>query len=246
MKNMSRSLVITLCFLFVNSANAALLSRLSGAAYYDDVLDVTWLANANLAMSNTFGVSGIGANGSMNWYKANEWIAAMNSAGYQGASDWRLPAIVDTDSSGCNWGYSGTDCGYNVQTSSGATVYSEMAHLFYETLGNFARYDTSGLWVNCPPEPVYCLTNAGPFSNLQPNTYWSGTTYLPDSTGAWAFGFGGGGQGDRAKSETFLSMAVRSGDILALTPVPLPSGMWLMGSALAILGLVRNKLAGTC
>jgi hypothetical protein len=40
-------------------AQATLISRLSGQAYYDDVLDITWLANANLAAGNTFGVGGI-------------------------------------------------------------------------------------------------------------------------------------------------------------------------------------------
>lgn len=40
------------------AAQATLLSRLSGAAYYDTVLDITWLADANLADSNAFGVGG--------------------------------------------------------------------------------------------------------------------------------------------------------------------------------------------
>ncbi len=35
--------------------------------------------------------------------------------------------------------FEGTDCGYNVDTSTG-----EMASLFYDTLGNIAFYDTSG------------------------------------------------------------------------------------------------------
>ena len=239
MKTTTRYLAAILLLAQINPASAALISRLSGAAYYDDALDVTWLADANLAASNTFGVSGISPGGSMTWDKANEWIAAMNNAGYQGASDWRLPTIVDTGSSGCNWGYSETDCGYNVQTATGATVFSEMAHLFYTTLGNTARYDTNGIWVNCPAEPVYCLTNPGPFTNLLPNTYWSGDTYAVYPSSAWTFGFGGGGQGDRDKSSTFVAMAVRSGDIAAT--VPLPASLWIMGSALGVLGLVRRK-----
>ena len=224
MKTTTRYLAAILLLAQINPASAALISRLSGAAYYDDALDVTWLADANLAASNTFGVSGINPGGSMAWDKANEWIAAMNNAGYQGASDWRLPTIVDTGSSGCNWGYSETDCGYNVQTATGATVFSEMAHLFYTTLGNTARYDT----------------NPGPFTNLLPNTYWSGNTYSVYPTSAWTFGFGGGGQGDRDKSSTFVAMALRSGDIAT---VPLPASLWIMGSALGLLGLVRRQPA---
>ena len=56
--------VIALCTVSA-AANAALLGRdLNGSpgsfeAYYDTTLDITWLANANLALTTTFGVSGI-------------------------------------------------------------------------------------------------------------------------------------------------------------------------------------------
>lgn len=91
-------------------------------AYYDTVLGITWLVNANLAYTEAFGVTGINTDGRMTWDKANEWIAAMNTAGYLGATGWRLPFVVDTNSPGCNSTNSGTDCGYNVQTMSGSTV----------------------------------------------------------------------------------------------------------------------------
>jgi hypothetical protein len=53
-----------------HSTHAALLSRASGQAYYDTVLNITWIADANLADTNAFGVTGINANGSMTWAKA--------------------------------------------------------------------------------------------------------------------------------------------------------------------------------
>ncbi len=112
-------------------AHAALLSRLSGQAYYDDVLDITWLADANYAQT-----SGHDADGLMTWSASLAWIASLNTANHLGVSDWRLPFIVDTGTPGCDFGYSGTDCGYNVQTKTGATVHNEMAHLYYVTLGN--------------------------------------------------------------------------------------------------------------
>jgi opacity protein-like surface antigen len=58
---------ILLLALFASSAQAALLSRLSGAAYYDDVLNITWRADANLADTNRFGVAGIASAGRMSW-----------------------------------------------------------------------------------------------------------------------------------------------------------------------------------
>ncbi len=62
MKTKSIFAVATLCLASV-SADAALYSRLGGQAYYDDTLNMTWLQNAALAVTNNFGVSGIDAAG---------------------------------------------------------------------------------------------------------------------------------------------------------------------------------------
>ena len=228
---MKRSLSgLMLLLLACGSADAALLSRAGGQAYYDDVLNITWLSNANLADTNDFGVAGINANGSMNWNTAQSWIGAMNTANYLGTSTWRLPTVIDTGTSGCNDAYTGTDCGYNVDLSTG-----EMAHMFYSTLGNVGYYNTSGVG----PQAGWGLTNDGPFSNLQPYyNYWSGTTYAPNSSGAWLFNFGYGRQGDASKASAVYAWAVSPGDAL----VPVPGAVWMFGSALGVMGLVRRKM----
>ena len=231
---MQRTLLgMMLLVLACSSANAALLSRASGQAYYDDVLDITWIANANLADTTTFGVLGINANGSMTWAKANEWIAAMNTAAYLGTSDWRLPTVTDTGTSGCDFAYTGTDCGYNVDLSTG-----EMAHMYYSTLGNTGFYNTSGVPTGCSGSSPYCLTNTGPFSNLQPSHYWSGTAYAPNTSNAWYFLFDDGLQINLNKSAALYAWAVRPGDIAL---VPVPAAAWLFGGALALLGAVRRR-----
>jgi hypothetical protein len=238
MKKYAAGLIL---FMLLGSvANAALLSRLSGQAYYDTELDVTWLADANLAETNGFGVTGIGLNGSMTWARANDWIAAMNTAAYLGESDWRLPFVTDTGAAGCDLAYTGTDCGWNVQTSSGATVYSEMAHLFYVTLGNTGYYDTGGDPTGCAGFPDYCLANTGPFSNLEASYYWTGTEYAPDTSNAWHFHFGASSQYFDPKSNDLYAWAVRPGDIAA---VPVPAAAWLFGGALALLGAARRRSA---
>ena len=62
------------------SANSALIERLGGLAYYDDVADLTWLADANAAGTT------------MNWADANAWVANLSVTGVTG---WRL-ADADT------------------------------------------------------------------------------------------------------------------------------------------------------
>ena len=251
------------------SAHATLIGRLPATpggtnyqAYYDDVLDVTWLADANLAASNTFGLAyntdlgdhpndsyaasyteQILTDGRMSWGAALHWIDAMNAdggVGYLGFNDWRLPTMMDTGTSGCDFSYDGTDCGYNVRTGSAATtVYSEMAGLWYDTLGNTAYYDTSGNLSGCAGAPDYCLTNTGPFSNLESYYYWTGVEYAPNTRDAWRFYTNLGAQLNNGKFNTLYVLAVRSGDVSA---VPAPAAVWLFGSGLiGLLGVAKRK-----
>ncbi len=191
-------------------------------AYYDTTLDITWLADAN-------------ANGAMTWDEANTWAANLNVNGVTG---WRLPTMVDTGTSDCNGRvYSGTDCGYNVQTGSAATtVYSEMASLFYDTLGNLALYDTSGAY----PQPGWGLTNTGPFFDLVSYSYQDGYEFLDlDLNLAGYFNFSNGYQYRSNKTNSFYALAVRPGDVSA---VPVPAAVWLFGSGLmGLLGLAKRK-----
>jgi hypothetical protein len=251
----SLAAVATLCVASV-AANAALLGRdLNGSpgsfeAYYDTVLNITWLANANLAQSNTFGVSGINAQGRMEWATANNWIGAMNAANYLGISAWRLPAMYDIGNNGCTvdsyTSYNGGDCGYNV-VSTGPQA-SELASLFYSTLGNLAYYTTSGT-VN--PSCVGCpkWQNTAPFSNLgASNFYWYGDETTTDSFGvdygppaqyAWYFGPSGAQRPQDKTGSVYNAWAVFDGDVQAVVPVP--AAAWLFGSALGLMGWMRRK-----
>ncbi len=214
--------ILGACVLLVSTANAALVSRLGGQAYYDNTLNITWLADAN-------------ANGAMTWDAANTWA---NNLDVNGVTGWRLPTMVDTGAPDCDVSRGGTDCGYNVQTGSAATtVYSEMASLFYDTLGNLGYYDTSS---NAGSQPYSGLANTGPFSNLQPNIYWSGLEYANyTSYDAWYFNFKLGYQTDDKKSYSYYALAVHPGDVSA---VPVPAAVWLFGSGLmGLLGLEKHK-----
>jgi hypothetical protein len=105
----------------------------SSAIYlYDTKLGVTWLRDA-------YANPTANGNGTMTWSEATSWAANLSTS--MGAlSNWRLPTMTDTGTLGCNFSYGGTDCGYHPDTAS-----SEMASLFFDTLGNKALYTASNV-----------------------------------------------------------------------------------------------------
>lgn len=193
-------------------------------AYYDTVLGITWLANAN-------------ANGNMNWAAANNWATGLN---FNGVTGWRLPTTVDVGNDGATYTniHQGVDYGYNI------TTHSEMSHMYYVTLGNTAWYDTSGNATGCIA-PDYCLSNTGPFTNLLPHYYWSSTEYALTTNTSWLFMFNSGWQKDIPKVSSYYAWAVHNGDVGTGTAVvPVPAAAWLFGSGLlCLVGVARKKAA---
>lgn len=187
-------------------------------AYYDMVLNITWLRAANTTL--------------MSWQQATDWAGGLNFGGY---TDWRLPTMLDTGSAGCNFSNAGgTDCGYNVQTRHGNTVFSEMAQLYYQTLGNLARCAPGD--ANCLiDQPGAGLSNAGDFSGLVGAPYWLAPSG-PVPGSAWRFVAADGGQGVADALDQHYAMAVRFGDVMA--PVPEPgSALLMLSGGLALCGL---------
>ncbi len=74
------------------------------------------------------------------------------------------------------------------------------------------------------------MGNIGPFSNLQPNLYWSATTYVPNASDAWYFYFLDGSQNNSIKLANGFVWAVHNGDVNPNAAVPIPGGslaIWL-------------------
>ena len=210
-----------------SAADATLVPRLGGLAYYDDVADLTWLADANYAKT-----SGFDTDGRMTWGVANDWAMGLNIGGVMG---WRLPDTIDVGNDGTTYlngnSYTGVDAGSNM------TTHSEMSNLWYNVLGNIPFIDTAGN----SPQPGWGLSNTSPFSNIQSNNYWSATEYAPlTSSAAWFFGMHNGNQHYSIKTaNSFYGWAVQSGDVSA---VPVPAAVWLFGSGLlGLFGVARRK-----
>jgi hypothetical protein len=77
--------------------------------------------------------------GGASWFGAQAFISYLNTISYGGSSQWQLPTVTDTGTPGCNISYSGTDCGYNVNTSTNA-----LAQLYYGELNKKGYVNTSG------------------------------------------------------------------------------------------------------
>ncbi len=115
-------------------------------AYYDTVLDITWLADANHAYST--GVA-TGTFGSMTWADTQSWLAgSVNAgAGLHGVTGWRLPSATLAHPGGYTWSTGLADY------ASGAADYGinhnqpshELGYMYYVNLGLRAHADASGV-----------------------------------------------------------------------------------------------------
>lgn len=226
-------------------AHAALHDR-GGGLIYDDVLDITWLADANYAHTSGYSLTlpsayweaGYDSGGAMYGGQAAAWAEQLVYGGYD---DWRLPTNNPVHDIAYDLGYNlthsynyapsfdgSTDVGYNITSPK-----SEMAYMYYVNLGNPGSFTMAGEFTGCQQGYVSCRVNTGPFINLG-STYWSGTrTYRyygdPD---AFTFSMGDGYQGTHDTGYPVASAwAVRDGDVVAV-PEPETYAMFLAGCGL--------------
>lgn len=217
---------------------AALHDR-GGGLIYDDVLDITWLQDANYAKT-----SGYDADGRMTWDQAQTWAANLN---YGGFDDWRLPILgpVDGTSFDIGFSYDGTtDVSYNI-----TGPHSEMSYMYYANLGLMGKYnpDTSlrtdwGIFGNATCNGTNCSSygqnNVGLINNLQAFVYWSGVELTSNPDYVLGFLFKDGYQHTSLKNYDFYAWAVRSGDVAA---VPEPEAYAMLLAGLGLVGMMARK-----
>lgn len=250
----TRMAFLVLATALSGTAQAALQGRdLNGSidsfeAYYDTVLDITWLADANYGAGSIYDNGTSISDGKMTWAAANTWAANLSfNDGTKTYNNWRLPTVNPINGSTLNdsTSYNGsTDRGYNI--SEQGTVFaggkgSEMAHLFYSTLNNKGYVSPSSVYPSYTVQAGWGLTNTGPFSNFQAYNYWSAMEYAPVTSNAWDFDFNYGYQSAPGKSNGLYALAVSPGDVAAV-PEPETYAMMLVG--LALLGAVTRRRRG--
>lgn len=198
------------------NAQAALWNRLETApgsgeyqAYYDDELDLTWLADANFAKTTGFS-DDYSADGSMPWSVANAWAAGLTVEGIGG---WRLPQLGPINGFSFNYSYKvdgSSDNGFNISAwrsqYAGSTT-NEMAYLFFNTLGNTGFRNLVGGVLRS-----FEVVNSAPFVNVDVEYYWAETESGLNPDKAGAFGLHGE-QGWGSKDFYFRAWPVYDGDI---------------------------------
>jgi hypothetical protein len=232
-------------------------SESNGQMVYDNLNHVTWLTDGNLASMSVpgtlnfrFGLpvcpdltmepteSCVNSDGSMNYTSAVAWVAGMNAANYLGHSTWQLPTAPRRDK-GCS-GRGPSPFGENF--AFGCKM-NALGSLYYVELG-FSATETA---IPFPPNTV------GPFTNLQPNLYWShssgGGHACADTHGNFSFASGAHGGGCGGDYADVLPMLRIKGEISGgQTPIGgglVPNGATVYDPGTMINWLANANLAAT-
>jgi len=221
------SLLFFIIFSF-NNASATLIDR-GGGLLYEDVLDITLLADLNPSKTNGGDVAHF-------W---NDAVSFADNFTYYDAlrdttwDNWRLPTLnlVDPTCSIVSTFPDGAplSMGYNCQNS-------EISHLFYNTLGgvqnksiDFIHNSNYDLFANAPD-----IFSGGDNNYM----YWTGVDHYIDVAGlppsdadvALAFNMGQGEQFYFHKNVLkMIALPVMDGDVGAFNAVSEPATLWLMG-----------------
>jgi hypothetical protein len=174
---------------------------------HDDVLHVTWLADANYPAAQKFGLP-VQSGGAMTYAVARRWVAALNASNYLGRNNWTLPATPATDGScSVERGPNGNSFGYDCTNS-------PMGSLYYRGLG-LKKPNTA---VPIPPATV------GPFRNVQPYLYWylngrdRGARAERRDNADHTFSFNNGWQGGNVSDHVMYVWPIIIGPLPGTTP----------------------------
>lgn len=247
-----------LCLSLSGVASAALQGRdVDGVAangfeaYFDTVLNITWLADANFAQT-----SGYDADGAMTWDSAMSWVSGLE---IQGTSGWRLPHIEPLN--GVSFVEDPqlkdgtTDNGFNVRSPK-----NELSYMYYVNLGLNGLFASDGSLqfgsgINASGQQAIVGLPGSFVSHFKANMYWTDVIYNNDvqkARGFWTNFLAAGASGQDYRYNDHFAWAVHDGDpfkVEVVEPTPTvdePSTGWLILAGLGIGGYITRgrKLAG--
>jgi hypothetical protein len=195
--SMKNSLIAATLLALSCSSNAALEMRdLDGdlsnghEGVYDDVLDITWLADANSAGAQ------------LNWNAAEDFVTNLNSTSHLGVTAWRQPTASNCIGNNCGNAASDTDdeLGYQFFQNFGATAGSNITSGTNSTnLALFSNVQNDFYWTgfdNGGSTLAYYFTTASgtqsTFFKSNESYVWAVTdgmagTAVPVPAAAWLF-----------------------------------------------------------
>jgi hypothetical protein len=203
--------------LLSTGANASLLD-LGGGLIFDDVLNVTWVQDANLCIALDNCALDPSFNGVMNWFDANSWAEDLDFGGFD---DWRLPS-VDINGDGTI-----VDC----STSSEVECRdNQLGYMYYYNLTPPGDMPPTDIGTDLSGAP-------GPFVNVE-FAFWSSTSI--SASDAWSFWFSvfsGRQFGSLKEGGGFHAWAIRGPQAAA----PEPSTLFLLGAMASTVIYVRRR-----
>ena len=235
---------------YISQTSAALIDRGQGMIY-DDVLNITWLQDANYAYSSGYASANatgskdgplynIQADGKMSWQAAVQWV---NNLVFGGFEDWRLPTIKPLNGSQFTYGNNAkdgsADYGYNITSTQ-----SELAYMFNVNLGLESLFTVSdSVNTNWSLINDGIIPGTGLIQNLKSYSYWSGTQDSLLSSHSWTFNYMTGNQTETAMKNSFYAWAVRDGDISGkqTRQVSEPGALTLLGIVMLVFAAREPK-----
>ncbi len=205
--------LLTAITLLSTSVHSALHDRGNGLIY-DDVLNITWLQDANYALTSGFDSLDTEVDGKLRWNYAKQFVDELEYAGFD---DWRMPRIVFEDTNGNGYPDCTTD-GISVCSEEEIRKMSEIHYMYSVTLGNVT--DTRIYWTNINDEFVDGTTGeTKKIINLRSPlaiNFWYETAFTGDgiANAVWVYNTQIVKTGVASRNNFMLPWPVRDGDVL--------------------------------
>lgn len=226
-------------------AQATLLDR-GGGLLYDDVLNVTWLQDANYAKTSGYSDTGI-----FDHIQATIWASNLtyfDSVRSVNLDDWRLPTV---SSIGIDWNYSFSSDGSTDWGPNNTNPVNELSYMYFVNLGLKSSTNPDGTVQ--PNFGVFgdgtmvgqsdVLAGTVTIDNLQASAYWTSSRwYLPESGHYyWTFSTLSGETNAAYEYASLFAWAVRDGDVAAFASIPEPDTYALTLLGLSLVGALARR-----